>query len=370
MFLKIHYPYLTFYLIITYSTMRNLSIIPHSSTRQRLVVFLCLSSSVVAWTSHSVSSLYRRSLRLLMRPEDYHGNYGQPPMDPYNNNNNYYYNDGYDQPSYPNQPYMDQDNDPFGQYDGYFQDNGPPPPPQYRPRFNSNITPNSQQPEYHDSRYRQTPQNNNSRRRTTLLDTLDYLTVPNMLRTPTRRMRVSTFPPSLLMPPFLTSPPSILGSMAAEMRLSMQRMEDFTQPLLQQAARYVNDNAACQEALGGPIELGRILSQSSATVSINGQSRQQTTLQVVLQGSLRSGSLQLVATNNMIQQMMVQFADGRYYEMPLPQQQQQQRGNNSNAGYRHRDLDVLDVEAVPDDEELPQIGPTSDASSSSKQQLQ
>ena len=70
-----------------------------------------------------------------------------------------------------------------------------------------------------------------------------------------------------------------------EMSSIMSSQQDSIQPLLQEAGRCLNNDIACTNVLGRSIEVGQVMSQSSASVNVNGNSQSRTQLMARVQGS-------------------------------------------------------------------------------------
>ena len=131
--------------------------------------------------------------------------------------------------------------------------------------------------------------------------------------------------------------------------LSTQR--ESMQPLLEEAQQILNDDPECAAALGLPIQLGPVLSQSSASSSMNGQVQSRVQLQVAVQGTNgQEGMILLLADERGINEMIldvngqqfpvqVPFGDRPPSSRPMP--------NNNNNNMPPEDV-VLDAEVVPD----------------------
>lgn len=100
----------------------------------------------------------------------------------------------------------------------------------------------------------------------------------------------------------------------------MNTQQDSIQSLLQDAERYLNDDVACTDVLGGNIQVGQVVSQSSASSSFNGQSQQsRIQLRAQVQGSNGNyGMLHLVANENGMEQLSLQLQDGRELNVRIP----------------------------------------------------
>lgn len=127
----------------------------------------------------------------------------------------------------------------------------------------------------------------------------------------------------------------------------------FQRRLLEQAERYLNTDVACTTALGEPIQMGPVISQSSrsAAYMMNGrQSRQQESmLQVSVRGSRQGGVVQIVATDSGIQNMVLQVMEEAGYppreiNVQLSSNDGRVGSNNSNGP-----PDVMDAEIVSED---------------------
>ena len=198
-----------------------------------------------------------------------------------------------------------------------------------------------------------------------------YTMMDDMLQDMTRSIFGTTLFNDLTFPLFrsgrslLSNPFTIMD----DMRRSMMMMErswkgqHTNQALLERAERYLNDDVACSTALGSNIETGSVYSSSSSSMSpINGQSRRRKELQVGVRGSMREGTLRLYATDQGIQEMMLDFVDetGDYREIQVQfpvedlfaDEDRPPNGRRPATMSRNTpDDDVLDVEAIPDEEE-------------------
>jgi hypothetical protein len=143
------------------------------------------------------------------------------------------------------------------------------------------------------------------------------------------RRRVTTSPLSSMMmdlavPPRIVSPFSSFDrSIEEQMRSMMEQSRNmmarsdadpmFQRRILEQAERYLNADIACTTALGQPIQMGPIISQSSSSRAyiVNGRrSRQEETMmQVSVRGSQGRGVVRIVAMESGIQNMVLQVAD-------------------------------------------------------------
>ncbi|KAL3917035.1 MAG: hypothetical protein SGARI_007814, partial [Bacillariaceae sp.] len=88
---------------------------------------------------------------------------------------------------------------------------------------------------------------------------------------------------------------------------------NFQKRIVEQAERYLNNDIACTTALGGPIQMGPIISQSSRSQAymVNGrESRQQeNVMQVSVRGSQGGGVVRIVATDAGIQNAVLQLGE-------------------------------------------------------------
>ena len=83
--------------------------------------------------------------------------------------------------------------------------------------------------------------------------------------------------------------------------------------IVEQAERYLNNDIACTTALGGPIQMGPVISQSSRAQAyiINGrESRQQENMmQVSVRGGQTGGVVRIVASDAGIQNLVLQVGE-------------------------------------------------------------
>lgn len=108
--------------------------------------------------------------------------------------------------------------------------------------------------------------------------------------------------------------------------------------LLRDAERSMNENIAYTKELGESIRIGPIFSQSSSSSSMNGQTRQVTRLHAWAQGSERTGSIRLEATERGIEELVLQMEDerGHYRNVHV-------RASNDTAR-KPNDSSILDAE--------------------------
>lgn len=125
--------------------------------------------------------------------------------------------------------------------------------------------------------------------------------------------------PDRMISPFSMFDRSIDEKYQSMMRKSMGPGPMMADPMsqkriLENAEYYLNGDIACASALGTPVRIGPVISQSSSASScvINGRQmrQQQTELQVSVQGSHGGGVLRVVATEeSRIQNMVLSVAD-------------------------------------------------------------
>lgn len=196
-------------------------------------------------------------------------------------------------------------------------------------------------------------------------------------------------PPFVPSPPLFPSPfffpPSSFSPLNVEIRAMMQQQQQQAnanlQVLLDVAERYLNDDPTCVEALGGgPLRLGPVYSQSTSyvsTASLSSSSvlipnnrhstdapqrrvQQCRKVRVAVRGGAGGGAmLQIVESDRGIQDMVLQFEDGRQIQVQgsdtssgdIPSQ----RGAAGDDGLPP---DVIDAKIVTDEIEEELEGPS------------
>lgn len=147
-----------------------------------------------------------------------------------------------------------------------------------------------------------------------------------------RRSPIDAMMEDLMSPPFRSVSPftrfdrsiddrfqSMMRNGAPDNRSAMVMMNNdpmLHRRLLEQAERLLNTDVAVTTALGSPVQMGPIISQSSSSASymINGRrsQQQQTQLQVSVRGSRGGGVVRLAATqDDGIQRLILSLADER-----------------------------------------------------------
>mmetsp|Transcript_27845 Transcript_27845/g.41092 ORF Transcript_27845/g.41092 Transcript_27845/m.41092 type:complete len:375 (-) Transcript_27845:158-1282(-) len=134
------------------------------------------------------------------------------------------------------------------------------------------------------------------------------------------------------------------GFMNDEMEGMNHQRSRIMESLVRDAERYMNDDIDSSRELGeGPIRVGPIFSQSSSSSSMNGQTRQVIRLQAWAQGSERTGSIRLEATERGIEELVLQMEDenGNYRDIDV------KAGNNGmNSSRNPSNSTFMDAEIV------------------------
>ena len=187
-----------------------------------------------------------------------------------------------------------------------------------------------------------------------MFDAMDMMMMSPFGRRPSRRRGSSPmsrifddFDPFFSGMPFPLSPFSSGGMRRFTYGSDLQQQQ-LSQPvsirsLLDTAERYLSEDVACTTALGGdPIVLGIVYSQSSSFSSVNGGPPvSRTTVSVGVQGQQKSGIVQLVASNDRIEQLVLEV-DRRQINVRLPRDGQRGRYGSTNAD------EIIDAEVVED----------------------
>jgi hypothetical protein len=194
-----------------------------------------------------------------------------------------------------------------------------------------------------------------------------------LLSTRRRRRRDPFFSPFEVMMPWTRSitPYSMLDlSMDDNVRSMMRRRMPvprslrimandpmFQRRLLEQAKRLLNVDVACTTALGWPIQMGVVISQSSSASAYmingqqNGHQQQQCQLQVSVRGSHRGGVVRIVATDGGIQTMILSVVEDGGYPREINVRLPSSDGViHSSDGTTMSGPDVVDAEIVDQDE--------------------
>ena len=118
----------------------------------------------------------------------------------------------------------------------------------------------------------------------------------------------------------------------------VKTQQDNVQELLNDAEWYLNQDTACMKAIGDFIKLGPVLSSRSSSTNINGRKTQSTKLQVSVQGSKGIGNIKLSATENGIEQLVLQVKNnggmGRNQDIEVKLPNQNKNTNDRRNGNR------------------------------------
>ena len=167
-----------------------------------------------------------------------------------------------------------------------------------------------------------------------------------------------------MLTPFFRSSGSLLGNMMGmmdQMQSEMVGMMEQVQsemptfmnnePLLEQAEQYINQDIACTTALGDTIQMGQVFGQSTQMVTINGKTQNKKALKAIVRGSMAEGNLQLSATDEGIEQMVLMVNDqGEYREINVMVPGAVSSQHNRYSQPRSTGDGLLDAEVVPDSE--------------------
>ncbi|KAG7353761.1 hypothetical protein IV203_003116 [Nitzschia inconspicua] len=200
---------------------------------------------------------------------------------------------------------------------------------------------------------------------------------PRRRRSPIDSMMMDLMvPPSRSISPFTMFDRSIDDKFRSMMRnsmpggssITMMMANDpmFQRRLLEQAERLLNADIAITTALGSPIQMGPVISQSSSSSAyiINGRQtqQQQNQLQVSVRGSRLGGVVRIVATQDGIQNMVLSVVEQGGYpreiNVRISDSKKTPSNNGSPSGPSSSPPDIVDAEIVDKDSDGTKPVPT------------
>jgi 5'-3' exonuclease len=120
----------------------------------------------------------------------------------------------------------------------------------------------------------------------------------------------------------------LVGKMASTMAATMKDQQEKMQVIMEDTQRYLVNDDAVTSVLGTPIQIGAPTSQSSSTSSINGKTQSRIQLGMPVTGSIGSGVVRVMASQDGISQLQVEVG-GQVINVNLSGSSSKRRSSNS-----------------------------------------